>query len=443
MNPLFSSLALVLVLAQVVLPLRLAFLPLLVAVCHLPNISVLGVGGGDFSITRVLIGVGLIRAVVSRVPIRSPRHPLDIFVAVWSCFAVLTSFAHSSEDSNPLVFSLGLVYNAAGTYLYARAYVKDLDSFALFIKCLVAVLLPLALLMMLENVTGQNFYAVLGGGIDAQGFLREGRIRAQGAFAHPILAGTVGASSLLLALGLWHQDRRLAITGAVACVVITLSSSSSGPLMTLFAGLVALGLWRWRTNLRGIRWCVFLLLVCLHFTMKVPVWYLIARMDIVGGSTGWHRAELITAGLEHLNEWWLAGTDYTVHWMPTGVSWSPNHTDITNHYLAMGVNGGLPLMLTFIAILLKCFQSLGRRMAELRDADDPSEFVLWLVGGAIFAHSLTFLSISYFDQTNALIWIVVGIVPGICSAGTSAGDGSTPNEEELAAPQPIHFATHS
>ena len=169
--------------------------------------------------------------------------------------------------------------------------------------------------------------------------------------------------------------------------------------------------------------------------MKVPVWYLLARMDIVGGSTGWHRAELITASLKHLNEWWLAGTDYTVHWMPTGVSWSPNNTDITNHYLAMGVVGGLPLMLTFIAILVKCFQSLGRRMAELREADDPSEWVLWLVGGTLFAHSLTFLSVSYFDQTYVLPWLVIGMVPGLCSASTPAADESTPDEDESVEPE--------
>ena len=181
MNPIFASVALVLVAAQIALPRRLAFVPLLAAICHLPNVSILGMGGGNFPITRLIIGVGLIRAVAFRVPICSPGHPLNVFVAVWSCVAILTSLAHTSEEYSPLIYSLGLVYNAAGTYLYARAYIKDLDSFALFVKCLIIVLLPLALLMMLENVTGRNSYAGFGGGIQRARVLARGQDPGDGA----------------------------------------------------------------------------------------------------------------------------------------------------------------------------------------------------------------------------------------------------------------------
>ena len=82
--------------------------------------------------------------------------------------------------------------------------------------------------------------------------------------------------------------------------------------------------------------------ILLDLVMKAPAYYIIARADIIGGSTGWHRAALIDSAIRHLNEWWLIGTDYTRNWMVTGVSWSADNTDITNHYLYLGVLGGLP-----------------------------------------------------------------------------------------------------
>jgi hypothetical protein len=419
MTPLFAGGLLILAVAQLMLPKRFGLLPLLIAACHFPNVSILGVGGYDFSITRLIIGLGLIRACIGRDLKGLLKHPLDWAILVWSFIALLTSFAHNSDDGNPLVFSMGLVYNVAGAYLCARAYLKNTESIFLFAKCLGIVLLPLAFLMLVEKVTQRDFYSVMGG-VAPDAMIREGSVRARGPFVHPILAGTAGASSLFLMLVLWKRDRRAAIVGAGACVLITLASASSGPIMTLMSGSVACMLWRWRTKLRNVRRGVLLALIVLHMVMKAPVWYLIARMDIVGGSTGWHRAELINAGIVHVDEWWFAGTDYTVHWMPTGASWSPNHTDITNHYLQMGVMGGFPLMFGFIGILVVGFKTLGRRMAELRSRKNSEELALWFVGGNLFAHSVTFLSVSYFDQINVLFCVVVGSLPGLCARDSKA-----------------------
>jgi hypothetical protein len=163
--------------------------------------------------------------------------------------------------------------------------------------------------------------------------------------------------------------------------------------------------------MRTIKIATIAALVVLHFAMSRPVWHLMASIDLVGGSTGWHRARLIDAGFAYIGDWWLAGTDYTRHWMPTGVSWSQDQTDITNYYLHLGVIGGLPLALTLVAILFKAFGLLGRRMKALRKEHDASEFALWCVGASIAAHAITFISISYFDQMFVLFYFLVGAVP--------------------------------
>jgi hypothetical protein len=129
-----------------------------------------------------------------------------------------------------------------------------------------------------------------------------------------------------------------------------------------------------------------------------------------------------------LGEWWLTGTDYTRHWIAYGIPWSAYHTDITNYYLVMGVMGGLPCMLLFIAILFKAFQSLGRRMRPLRLAKNPIEFTLWSVGATLFAHCFTFFSIGYFDQSYVPLMLVLGAVPGLCAVLSTAGGGNFQNE---------------
>lgn len=414
MKPLYILITLGLVTAQFALPRRLAFLPLLIAICHLPNQPFIGLGIYDFTIARLLLAAGIVRAVGSGLLGGSLRSRMDLPMVLWAVIVLLSTIAHeASADVNPLSLRLGMVYDVVGAYLYTRAYLSEPDSFTPFLKCLAVALAFLAAFMLVEARTCRNLYSVVGG-VDFPA-IRDGRVRAQGPFGHAILAGTVGAASFPLLMALWRSNRRWAIFGGLASLVICWSSASSGPLMTAMAGVAALGLWRWRTELPLIRWAFLFAIVGLAMVMEAPVWYLLARIDLTGGSTGWHRAELITGALRYIDEWWLAGTDYTRHWMPTGVSWSGNHTDITNHYLKMGVVGGLPLMISFILILVRAFQMLGRRMAELRSSGDAYEFVLWCFGAALFAHTATFISVSYFDQTIILFFMVVGLVPGLCA----------------------------
>ena len=53
-----------------------------------------------------------------------------------------------------------------------------------------------------------------------------------------------------------------------------------------------------------MRWAFFGTLLLLHLAMNNPVWHLLARVNVVGGSTGWHRYHLIDKAIEHL-EWWV------------------------------------------------------------------------------------------------------------------------------------------
>jgi hypothetical protein len=144
--------------------------------------------------------------------------------------------------------------------------------------------------------------------------------------------------------------------------------------------------------------------------MKAPAYYLMGRVPLVPGSTGWHRARLIESAISHLSEWWVAGTDYTRHWMPSGVSWSPDHADITNHYIMMGIWGGLPLMLMFIIIIAKGFSYVGQILRTISDERLNTRFIIWALGASLFANAATMISVSYFDQSFLFLYLTIASI---------------------------------
>jgi hypothetical protein len=404
----FLVLCLTVLLGQLLVPRRFAFLPLLIATCHLPNEPVLELGV-SFTITKLLILVGLLRALFERRRFWSVYEPLDILFLLWTIWAILSGCFHNPPDHNPITTRLSLAYESLGVYLYGRSFLRTPADVSRFGRCLALTTVPVAVLMVSETVTGENVYANLGA---PSSEVRDGRIRANGPFSHSILAGTVGAVSFPLVL--YHRTA-FTVVGIAACVAMAVSSHSSGPLITFAIALLGLLLWRWRRSLRRIRAAAVAGLIALHIVMNAPVWFLIARIDLTGSSTSYYRAELISQAINHFGEWWLTGTDYTRHWMQTGSIWSADQADLPNYYIRMGVTGGLTLLLLFVAIIAQAFRSLGRRMRSMRADGDRRERTLWCVGTTLAAYAVAFISVTPFDQSYVFFCLLLGAVPGIAA----------------------------
>jgi hypothetical protein len=214
----------------------------------------------------------------------------------------------------------------------------------------------------------------------------------------------------VLSLSLWRRHKLASVVGASAGAAIVFSAGSSGPVLMLCFALLGMTVWIVRSRMGLVLGAGMAGILVLQIVMNDPFYYLMARVDIVGGSTGWHRAQLIHSAIEHFNEWWLVGTDFTRHWMPTGIQANNQHTDITNHYLNMGVMGGLPLMLLFGASLVLAFRRIGN--AALRsNLPDDNKFQLWAVGAALFGYVMNFFSAHLFDQSivSFLMLLVISV----------------------------------
>ena len=390
-----------------VLPRAYAIIPLLLGSCYVTLGPTLMVGPLDFTVFRIVVSFGWMRAFIRSEYSLGGFNALDKLTIGWAVVLIITGTI-LNKNMEGFINRLGIAYDAVGLYFLFRFLIRDMDDVERVFRFIAVIFIPLALAMTIEKFTHRNLFAVLGG-VPEFSQIRQGKIRAQGPFLHPILAGTAGATTLPLLISLWWSPKQyskyFAVIGVAGCCIMTVMCASSGPIMSLVLGVGALFFWKYRVHMKRIRNSIFLSLLGLHIVMKDPVWYLLARIDITGGSTGRFRARLISSAFEHLNEWWFCGTNYTRHWMATGVQWSQQHTDITNHYLKMGVIGGLPLMIVFIVLIVVAFQGIGKALRGGVEEPFYVQFIFWSIGTTLFSHTVTFISVSYFDQTIVLLYL--------------------------------------
>lgn len=397
--------------ALLLLPRRWAPLPLLVGACYMTLGQSVELGPFRFTVIRILILVGVMRVIVRGERPAGGFARMDWLMLCWAAWALFSSAFHKIP-SETLVNHLGMVYSVLGVFFLIRCFCQSAEDAVGMVGWTAIILVPVALEMLFEQATHRNLFAVFGG-VEETPAIRNDRLRSQGPFAHAILAGTVGAVCAPLMIGIWRKHPLAARIGLAACLLMVVTSASSGPLLSLIVGAVALLLWRWRHLTRQMWIAAIVGYILLDVVMKAPAYYLIARVDVVGGSTGYHRAALIQSSIEHLDEWWFAGTDYTRHWMPDGVPWSEDHADITNYYLGMGVKGGLPLMLLFILILWTGFRNLGETLRWQTDAPVEDQFFVWALGACLLAHAATAISVAYFDQSVIFIYLALALTTSL------------------------------
>lgn len=434
MNALAILFALTVAGALLAVPRRWALLPLLIGSCYMTLGQGIQIGPFSFTVIRLLVAAGVIRVLVRGERPLGGLNGMDRLLLVWAGWAAVSSLFHE-PPVDTLINRLGMVYNTLGLYFLVRCFIHSLEELVGLVKLLAILLVPVALEMLSEQFTGRNLFAELFGG-QLEPSLRNDRLRSQGPFRHAIIAGTVGAVCAPLMIGIWRRHPLSAKIGLAACLLMVLSSASSGPVMSFLFSIFALVLWRWRHLTRQMRIAAVAGYLLLDLIMQAPAYFLIARIDITGSSTGWHRARLIESAFQRFHEWWLIGTDYTRHWMPSGVPWSPNHTDITNQYLRMGVDGGLLLMVLFIALMVAAFRYVGHALRNHQAAPVEDQFLIWALGASLFAHAATCMSVTYFDQSFVFLYSAIAMASSLraMAVPTAETGAETPAEPSVSAP---------
>lgn len=399
----------------------------------IPMDQVLLIGPAHFPMLRVLILFGIIRMVRDQKARKSGLlagglNRMD-WALIWFMVATAAAAILLFQESGAVINQLGNLYSFFGAYFLLRYLIRDEADALQAIKTLAYISAVVAVVMTYEVQTGHNPYAFLGGAAAkhyASLVARDDRFRAQGPFAHSILAGTFGAVTLPLFIALWWKGKKYRLTmavGIVSATVITLACNSSTPILAYAAGLLALCLWPLRQGMRAIRWGIVLTLVVLQIVLKNPVWHLITKIDITGGSSSWHRFMLIDQCIRHFGDWWLIGVKDTSVW-----GW--DMWDTANQYVGTADSSGLLPFFLFIAVLVYGFKYVGRaRRRASKEKDKKNALFLWAIGSALLANAVAFFGISYFDQ-NIVSWYCLLAI--ISAVAVRAKKSAKPADQELA-----------
>ena len=396
-----------------VLPRKYAFVPFLIAGLLVPLHVVVLVGALHFNATRILIVVGWVRVLLRGDRLKGYLRTLDalaLISALWG--AVMYSVLWG--DFGAVVNRMGVLMTTMGGYFLLRRLIRDKTDVLLAIKAMGCAAVVIAPCMAYEHLTSYNPFWLLGA--PEMTNVRDGQIRAQGPFGHAITAGVVGAVLFPLFVG-WFLERRrwLALAAAASATTIMVFSRSSTPVLTYGAALLGLAMWPVRKSMRIVRWVFVLALLVAQLGMGAPIWFVMERASGVMGGSGWHRAMLIDTFVRHFWDWWLYGTRSNPDW-----GWSM--WDVDNAYVGAGLSGGLVNFVLFIAVLVCAFRVVGkgRRLAE---KSESGLRIIWVLGTALFANTVAYFGIVYFDQA-VVAWYallaMIAVIPEFSAARRTA-----------------------
>ncbi|HXW56428.1 MAG TPA: hypothetical protein VEJ67_11805 [Candidatus Cybelea sp.] len=412
------------------LPRKYVVAPLLFGMLLCPAGQALFLGGVHLFVTRILILAGWVRIGASKISgssVAVERYSLDKMFLLWALFRSACFIAQYLKEG-ALINQAGFLLDALGGFFLIRAFISDNEGVQRVIKIFAAISVVLALTMAYEEATRVNVYGIIGRSVVVPE-LRNGFVRAQGPFEHALLAGTFAATLFPLLFWLWKsgKSRILGLAGMFSVVLIVFTTQCSTPILALGAALFALCFWPFRKQMRMVRWGIVAAIIGLQMVMKAPFWWVIQHLDVVGGSSGWHRGELVDLFIRHFFDWWLIGTSNNALW--GHMTW-----DICNQFVAEGESGGLVTFSLFVGMIVVCFKWLGkaRKSAE---GDSKQEWYFWALATALFSHVVAYFGISYFDQTR-FSWYALLVMISVATTSVRSAKlaQEVPQQDQLAPP---------
>ena len=388
------------------LPRKYVIVPILIGIFLIPQGQQVYALGVHWLASRIIILVGLVRVLMVKLTSKDRLFVggfsgIDsAFLGCVICESVAVVLLYMQTPA--LVNQIGFLIDFLGGYCVLRVAIQNEADIYRALKVLGVLAFVLALVMVREQLTYQNIFGLLGG-VPLTTQVRDGKVRSQAVFQHPLTAGAFGATLLPLFFLLWTKgkSKSIAAIGLVGSTAMTLCSNSSTSILAYAAGLFALCLWPLRRRLRTIRWAAVILLISLHLVMKAPVWMLIARVDLTGSSSGYHRAELVDQFIRHFGDWWMIGTK-------DAVNWGEDLWDAQNEYVSVGETGGLLAFIFFITMISRVCARIGNARKLCKDREQ--EWFIWFFGAALFSNLVAFFGVNYFDQTKVSLFVLLTMI---------------------------------
>lgn len=304
---------------------------------------------------------------------------------------------------------LGRTFDGVGIYLIGRAYVRSCNDLRSVLLGAAIAVIPVMIGFVIEKSTSRNYFSLFGG-VPEITVIRDGKLRAQGAFTHPIIAGVFWAAftPLFFALVLSRAKEIVAVFtgwfGTIATILILFMTASSTPIAGLLIGLVGWCTYPYRAHLRSIRWTILIVAVFLHLISERGLHAIIfTKIKLISASTGYHRFQLIDGAIANFSDWALLGN--------RGARYNRSFGDITNDYVLTALNGGIVALILKIAVIVVAFASIGRAMRAAKNRMDL--LLIYGLGVSLLTIVISMTAVSMFHQGVFSIYLTIGMAASL------------------------------
>lgn len=406
--------ALIFSLLAIILRPKYILIPYITALLWYPSYLAVRVGTVDITVGRIVVGVLLLRCLFdSRIKNKFKWFQLDTYVTL-SMVVYVVVFCVSVPLSVAVENRAGFLMDVWFSYLVGRFCITNYRQLVGFIKWVAILLVPLAILGILESVTGWRAFALLSGNSPAFEYLtgygtRWGFFRAMGPFSHPILFGCGFAMFLPLIYCLRHEKGYWCFWGYVISIVVAfgaLSSMSGGPWIIVIAVIFCIAMEKLRHWHKPI--LIFVVVSCIltEVVSNRHFYYVFASHANFLGGASWHRAKLIDVAIEHFSEWWLLG--YGIKDPNWGSYFGMARTDVPNEFIMAGIRYGILGIIALCSVLIVAFYHLSGLYK--RTVDTKLKCLYWSLGTLLFSVTVAWMSTSFFGQLVSIFYCILGII---------------------------------
>lgn len=391
------------------LPRKYAFAPVMGIAFLTPWGEEAFVAGLHLYAIRIVICAGCVRLARAKAAgerlLPSGLNTIDRIFILWAFFRGVT-FILLYREGAAVINQVSFWLDTYGCYFLFRYLIQDKGDLIRAFKLMAGITAVLAVCMLYEYFTRTNLFSYISTSPIVP-WIRDGKFRAQGPFTeNSITAGSFGAVLLPLFFWLWKSgdEKAAGIVGMLGSTIMVVTSVASTAAMAYLGAILGICLWPLRARMRTIRWGLLIAVVGLDLVMKAPVWFLIARVSLVGGH-GWDRANMINLTITHFFDWWLLGSK-------DNASWGFATWDSCNQFVYEALSGGLISLVLFITLIKRGFSVVGRARKRAVGKSEM-EWLYWCLGAALFAHVLAFTGVDYMDATQDWWFAFLAI---ICAA---------------------------
>ena len=408
-------------------PRKQAIVPLFLCIFLFPRGQVIYVGGVHLYVSLILLLAGFILVIRSKFNFVGGLNIVDKVFLFWAAYRCSCITVTRWPDAT--MEQLSFLLQAYCGYFLLRYLIRSEKDMIRMANTLAIIALVLGVSMVYEGSHLVNLFGTYLGGAPVTPEIRNGIGRAQAVFGHSILAGCFGATLVPFFIWLWTtkgKNRIFAAVGLLGSALIVYTTNSSTPVLALVAGVLGLCLWPIRRHMRVVRWGLVVGLTGLAIVMKAPVWYVIAHINVIGGSGGYDRAFLIDTCMRHIKEWWLIGTNQYA-------GWGYDMWDLSDQFVAEAETGGIITLACFIAIISLCYSRIGKLRKRV---ESKEQWLLWCLGSIMLAHIFAYFGVSYWDQ-NQIWWFAFLAMISAATVPLSQPAGATVPAAAEVSPKPL------